>query len=275
MTGVHSSSRPTMVRSNRVLPWPRSPSSTMSWPASSARSTCGMTVSSKPWRPGQGSSPARSLASRLSRISVRSGLSSWPERRSSPRVPRVGAVVGAVVREDVTTSTLVRNGKPSRWPGFADVLGGAQAGWDGSVVMWRRVLAGVLAAFWGLVWFGLIDLLTAVLRDPDFTNGYALELGWGLFHLVLVAGPLVALVVRPRAGLPVAMLAVATTAVLIAALWGWSGRVALEGLGLLATTLLMGRPRVPRRRPALVPAALAVVALPFALWYAATWVNAM
>jgi len=155
------------------------------------------------------------------------------------------------------------------------VLGGAQAGWDGSVVMWRRVLAGVLAAFWGLVWFGLIDLLTAVLRDPDFTNGYALELGWGLFHLVLVAGPLVALVVRPRAGLPVAMLAVATAAVLIAALWGWSGRVALEGLGLLATTLLMGRPRVPRRRPALVPAALAVVALPFALWYAATWVNAM
>src|SRR5689334_19255207 len=118
-------------------------------------------------------------------------------------------------------------------------------------VTWRRVLAGVLAAFWGLVWFGLIDLLTAVLRDPDFTQGYALEMGWGLFHLVLVAGPLVALVVRPRAQVPVAMLAVATAAVLGAALWGWSGRVALEGLGLLVTTLLMGRPRVPGVRPAL------------------------
>jgi hypothetical protein len=142
-------------------------------------------------------------------------------------------------------------------------------------VIWRRVLAGFLAAFWGLVWFGLIDLLTAVLRDPDFTQGYALELGWGLFHLVLVAGPLVALLVRPRAHAPVAMLAVATAAVLAAALWGWSGRVALEGLGLLATTLLMGRPAFPRGRPAPVPAVLALVAAPFALWYAATWVNAM
>lgn len=141
--------------------------------------------------------------------------------------------------------------------------------------MWRRVVAGVLAAFWGLVWFGLIDLLTAALRDPDFTHGYALELGWGLFHLVLVAGPLVALVVRPRAQVPVAMLAVATAAVLVAALWGWSGRVALEGLGLLVTTLLMGRPRIPRDRPAIVPAVLALVAVPFALWYAATWVNAV
>ena len=35
MTGVHSSSSPTSVRISRVLPWPRSPSSTMSWPASS------------------------------------------------------------------------------------------------------------------------------------------------------------------------------------------------------------------------------------------------
>jgi len=143
-------------------------------------------------------------------------------------------------------------------------------------VLFRRVLAGVLAAFWGLAWFGLIDLLTAVLRDPDFTHGYALEMGWGLFHLVLVAGPLVALVVRPRGQVPVAMLAVATAAVLLAALWGWSGRVALEGLGLLVTTLLMGgRPSIPRVRPALVPAVLALVAVSFALWYAATWVNAI
>jgi hypothetical protein len=141
--------------------------------------------------------------------------------------------------------------------------------------MWRRVLAGVLAAFWGLVWFGLVDVLTAVLRDPGFTQGYALEMGWGLFHLVLVAGPLVALAVRPRGQVPVAMLAVATTAVLIAALWGWSGPVALEGAGLLATTAVMGRVRIPRVRPALVQGVLAVVALPFALWYAATWVNAM
>ena len=74
MTGVHSSSRPTRVRSSRVLPWPRSPSSTTSWPAISARSSCGMTVSSKPCSPGHGSRPSRSAASRLSRISCAQGL---------------------------------------------------------------------------------------------------------------------------------------------------------------------------------------------------------
>ena len=137
------------------------------------------------------------------------------------------------------------------------------------------MLAAVLALFWAVPWFGIIDLLTAVLRDPDFTQGYALELGWGLFHLVLVAGPLVALVVRPRAQAPVVMLCVASASVLVAAGWGWSGRVALEGAGLLATTLLVGRPSWPRGRPALAPAVLAVVALPLALWYAATWVNAV
>ena len=141
--------------------------------------------------------------------------------------------------------------------------------------MLRRVVAGLLAAFWALPWFGVIDLLTAVLRDPDFTQGYALELGWGLFHLVLVAGPLAALVVRPRATMPVTMLAVATASVLVAAAWGWSGRVALEGVGLVVTTVLVGRPSIPRGRPAFAPLALAVLGVPFALWYAATWVNAM
>ena len=44
MTGDHSSSRPTRLRSRRVLPWPRSPRSTTSWPASRARSSWGMTL---------------------------------------------------------------------------------------------------------------------------------------------------------------------------------------------------------------------------------------
>ena len=68
--GVHSSSRPASARSRRVLPWPRSPSRTTSCPASRARSSCGSTVDSKPRMPGHGSAPARSAASRLSRISA-------------------------------------------------------------------------------------------------------------------------------------------------------------------------------------------------------------
>ena len=40
-TGIHSSSSVLSVRMSRVLPWPRSPSSTRSCPASSALSSCG------------------------------------------------------------------------------------------------------------------------------------------------------------------------------------------------------------------------------------------
>ena len=44
--GIHSSSRPTSARMMRVFAWPRSPRKMMSWPASSAFASCGMTVSS-------------------------------------------------------------------------------------------------------------------------------------------------------------------------------------------------------------------------------------
>ena len=86
MTGVHSSSSPTRVRISRVLPWPRSPSSTMSWPASSARSSSGTTVSSNPTIPGNGSTPARSRIRRLSRTSSLTDRCTCPAARSAPRV---------------------------------------------------------------------------------------------------------------------------------------------------------------------------------------------
>src|SRR6478609_7729159 len=104
MTGVHSSSSATSERRSRVLPWPRSPSSTMSWPAISARSTCGITVSANPWRPGHGSIPSRSRARRLSRSSWRRGLSWWPLSRSWPRV--LGAGCPSCWIASVTSSTL-------------------------------------------------------------------------------------------------------------------------------------------------------------------------
>ena len=74
------------MRISRVLPWPRSPSSTTSWPASSARSSAGSTVSSKPTMPWKRGSPA---AQRLEQVLADLGLDgavSWPEARSSPRV---------------------------------------------------------------------------------------------------------------------------------------------------------------------------------------------
>src|SRR4051812_31333818 len=77
----------------------------MSWPASSARSTSGSTVSSKPRMPGNASCPALSRASRLSRISALTGLCSWPEARRSPSVRGAGAVFAYV-----TTPRYVRSG---------------------------------------------------------------------------------------------------------------------------------------------------------------------
>src|SRR4051794_23889374 len=86
MTGVHSSRSPTIVRMRRVLPWPRSPSSTTSCPASRARSRSGSTVSSKPTTPGKRGSPPRMRASRLARISSLTVRYSWPEAFRAPRV---------------------------------------------------------------------------------------------------------------------------------------------------------------------------------------------
>src|SRR3954452_10688972 len=108
-TGVHSSSRPTSVRISRVLPWPRSPSSTRSWPAMSARSTSGSTVSSNPTIPGRLGSPRPSRASRLSRISAFTGRNIAPPARSSPRVRGAGEGVPCVGTS--ITSTTVRR----RW----------------------------------------------------------------------------------------------------------------------------------------------------------------
>ncbi len=62
----------------------------MSWPASSARSTCGRTVSSKPTMPGKRSPPSLSRCKRLSRSSALTVLCTWPDARNSPIVAGVG-----------------------------------------------------------------------------------------------------------------------------------------------------------------------------------------
>ncbi len=86
ITGVHSSSSSVRLRSSRVLPCPRSPSSTTSCPAIRARSSCGSTVWSKPTMPGHRARPERSAVSRLARSSVFTPRGVWPLDRSSPAV---------------------------------------------------------------------------------------------------------------------------------------------------------------------------------------------
>ena len=140
MTGDHSSSRPTRLRSRRVLPCPRSPSSTTSWPASRARSSWGMTLPPKPCSPGHGSWPAARAASRLSRISARTDRATCPEARSSPTVVGVGRSL--IASRYVTVGVCGRGRRtrlvhgasagraPRRWAGLLVVvaeLGGLSA----------------------------------------------------------------------------------------------------------------------------------------------------
>jgi hypothetical protein len=62
-----------------------------------------------------------------------------------------------------------------------------------------RWLAGFMAFFWAVVWFGLIDLSVGVQPDPEFQKVYFLELGWGLLFTVLLSVPLMSLAVRVEA----------------------------------------------------------------------------
>ena len=80
------------------------------------------------------------------------------------------------------------------------------------------MIAAVSAVLWGFLDFGIIDLATAVFRDPDFAQHYVLETGWGVLYLVLVAGPFAALAVRPRTGLLLWQLGVVAVALTLAAL---------------------------------------------------------
>jgi hypothetical protein len=135
------------------------------------------------------------------------------------------------------------------------------------------VVAVVAAAFWGLLWFGLIDLLVVVQQDERFHADYLFESGWGLLYLVLVAVPLVVLAIRPRDPVALTQLIVVALAVLIGAGWGAAWPQLWTGLGLMLTVGLVsllgeGRP-VRWRRPDPALCVLAVVGLPVAVGYGA------
>ena len=136
----------------------------------------------------------------------------------------------------------------------------------------RRVGVGVLAFFWGFLFFGLIDL-TSFTQGELFHAGVLLETGWGLFFLVLVAVPLGAAAVRPALA-PTAALVVAAdaVAVLVAAVVSASPvhlQIAL-GLALSAIAAAPVRATLGRLRRALpvTGAPLLVVVLGTMPWAA-------
>ena len=154
---------------------------------------------------------------------------------------------------------------------MSELVSGSVPALQGARLVAARIVAGTAAVFWGLFWFGLIDLLVVVEQDAIFYEDYMLESGWGLLFLVLVALPLVVLAVRPGSPGAVSQLVVVTVAVLIGGLLRPTWPQLLNGLGLLLTVVLVawvGCGRLVRwRSPDLALSALAIVALPAAVAY--------
>ena len=105
----------------------------MSWPASSARSTSGTTVSSKPTMPGSDGSPAARRAIRFCRISVLTLRWTCPDARSSPRVAMDGRschFLDATSRVVIPLRARVRIGLGRRRPIPASLRAAGSANLD-------------------------------------------------------------------------------------------------------------------------------------------------
>lgn len=102
-----------------------------------------------------------------------------------------------------------------------------------------RILAAVLAVFWGLLFFGLIDLTVVFDQTPGFYVAYLLETGWGLLYTVLVAAPLVALAIKPGLTSLTAQLAVVAGCVGVTAIAAFSLGQLAPAAGLLLCSVLL------------------------------------
>jgi hypothetical protein len=130
-----------------------------------------------------------------------------------------------------------------------------------------RAVAVLFAVFWGFLFFGLIDLLV-FLQGAEFMPSFHLETGWGLFFLIIVAAPLLAIALRPGAVLPAALQQVFAAGVTVAIGAALSGSPAhfIPAAGVAATALTVaavGRVRTPLpnlRRWSWTPGALVVAA---------------
>jgi hypothetical protein len=144
------------------------------------------------------------------------------------------------------------------------------------VLVWLRAVAVAAAAFWSVLFFGLIDLST-MYAPGEFEAVVPLEASWGVFFTFVVAGAFVSVALRPEDRLPPAVqLLVAAVAVAMGAALGlrWEPLPVAVVLALSGVLLLRrsgGRSRWSRQEvrvswPLLVVAA---AALPF--WGAYAW----
>jgi len=109
-----------------------------------------------------------------------------------------------------------------------------------------RVVAIAAAIFWGVLFFGITDLLVVPDQDERFYEHYLLETGWGLLYTMLVMLPLVFLAVQPSWQVfPQQLTAVALTVLLCGLFTPAAGQVFVAFL--LAITVTV--PSVLAERP--------------------------
>jgi hypothetical protein len=135
------------------------------------------------------------------------------------------------------------------------------------------------ALFWGVLFFGLIDLQVVLARNEVFYLHYVLEAGWGLLYTVLVMLPLLGWAARPRLlVLPRCVVAVGAAVLLTGIGFGSVGQAA-AGLAVLVSAapgLWAARGRASWRWSVdLVPAVVVVLGALGAAAYVAQLVAAV
>jgi hypothetical protein len=104
----------------------------------------------------------------------------------------------------------------------------------------RRTIAAVAAVFWGVFFFGVVDLVAVFLPlEDDFYEQYLLEAGWGVLYFILVTVPLLSVAFVPALSSPVAQVALAGCAVGLAAALTLTWVQLLPAGGLLLTAALL------------------------------------
>lgn len=108
-------------------------------------------------------------------------------------------------------------------------------------IVLARVVAGLGSVFFGVLFFGLIDLATVLINDPGWRESYLLETGWGVLFTLLVAVPLGALAARPHLGILLAQLVAVSVAMAAATVWSGYAPQLAPATGVVVVAAAVGQ----------------------------------
>lgn len=147
-----------------------------------------------------------------------------------------------------------------------------------------RIVAGVLAAVWAMILFGVTDLVTALSWREGWEESLLLEASWGALFTFFMVVPLLVVVVRPRRYAEAALWSAVTAVSLVGgtivtgdatalwlALYAVVTGAIVVGIGLGGSRRAgVPRPARPRVQPSWLLGILALVGIPLWSAYAAS-----